>query len=190
MNIPMNFDIKPAGEISGKFLELNLKSFTEAVQFVEQLPYRRNTDKNNLSTVFTDGCGTCSTKHALLKQLADENTFKGLQLVLCIFRMNGMNTPKVAVTLDKYGLDYIPEAHNYLKYLGEICDHTGPGFDPATYRSDILLEIEIQPSQITDFKVAYHKDFLKTWLAGNPSVPYSPDELWVIREQCIGDLAR
>lgn len=186
----INFDIKPAGIISGKFLDMDIRDFDNAAQFIRHLPYSRNTDKNNLLTVFTDRCGTCSTKHALLKQLATENNRADLRLILSIFKMNSRNTPEIAVTLTKHGLEYIPEAHTYLKYQDRIIDHTKPSFDPLTYESDILEELEIEPSQITDFKVAYHKAFLEEWLERNPSIPYSTDELWTIREQCIRDLAK
>lgn len=185
----LNFAIKQADPVSCAFLRHHATDFSSASNYIRNLPYGRNADKNNLMTVFSDGCGTCSTKHALLKQLADENHIDGLQLVLCIFKMNSLNTPKVSATLEKYGLDYIPEAHNYLKYDGQIFDFTGPGFDPKNYKEDILHETEIMPAQITDFKVASHKNFLQKWLAENPGIKYSLNELWAIREQCIEDLA-
>lgn len=185
----MDFEIKPAGTVSEKFLGMGITNFKGASQFVRHLPYRRNTDKTDLMTVFNDGYGTCSTKHALLKQLAGENSTGDLQLILCIFKMNARNTPKVTTTLEKHGLDYVPEAHNYLKYQGQILDFTGPGFDPGNYEQDILEETEIMPAQITGFKVAHHRTFLQKWLEETPGIKYSLDELWTIRERCIADLA-
>ena len=61
------FKIEQNGEISKEFLSRNILTFSQAALFVSQLPYGRNQNKNNLLTVFTDNCGTCSTKHALLK---------------------------------------------------------------------------------------------------------------------------
>ncbi|MBL7933751.1 MAG: hypothetical protein JNL60_17745, partial [Bacteroidia bacterium] len=91
-------------------------------------------------------------------------------------------------TLKKYNLEYIPEAHNYLKYKGFIIDYTGAGFSPGKYEVDLLAEKEIRPEQITDFKVAYQKEFLSSWLLEQKHIGYSLEEIWTIREQCIRDL--
>jgi hypothetical protein len=71
-----DFDIKSKGEISIEFLDRNILTFNQALLFIRQIPYGRNPDKYNLASVFTDNFGTCSTKHALLKRLADENNFE------------------------------------------------------------------------------------------------------------------
>jgi hypothetical protein len=54
--------------------------------------------------------------------------------------------------------------------------------------NDLLEEISVAPEQVADYKVAYHRNFLERWLEENPKTPYSLDELWSIREQCIRDL--
>ncbi|MBI3233912.1 MAG: hypothetical protein HYZ42_07700 [Bacteroidetes bacterium] len=109
-----NFDITSSGQISHEFLNRGIVTFEQAANYIQLLPYRRNVDKKDISCVFRDYCGTCSTKHSLLKQLASENNFDGITLILGLFKMNGTNTPKVSKTLARYHLDYIPEAHNYL----------------------------------------------------------------------------
>lgn len=161
----------------------------EATKFVRQLAYRRNENKADLTTVFTDNCGTCSTKHALLKQLSDENNFTGLKLITGLFRMNASNTPKVSATLKKYKLDYIPEAHNYLKYLNQILDFTNENSKPADFENDLIEETEIRTDQITEFKINYHKQYLTNWLYKQSTLNLTLDELWKIREQCIADLS-
>ncbi len=188
MRISPDFKINPSGNISKEFIARNILSFSEAASFITHLPYGRNAYKNNLTTIFTDGCGTCGTKHALLKALANENNFAGIQLILGLVKMDAKNTPEVSSTLEKNKLDYIPEAHNYLKYKGEIFDHTKVNFQSTKDPENILEEIEIQPSQISDFKVAYHKNYLQTWLNKNPDIKLSLNDLWMIREQCIKDL--
>lgn len=188
MKISPDFKINPYGKISKEFIARNILRFSDAAKFITHLPYGRNADKNNLTTIFTDGCGTCGTKHALLKALADENNFSGIQLILGVVKMNAKNTPEVGSTLEKNNLDYIPEAHNYLKYNGEILDHTKVNFQSTKDPENILEEIEIQPSQISDFKVKYHKNYLQTWLNKNSHIKLSLNELWIVREQCIKDL--
>ena len=183
-----NFNIKSLGIISDQFLELGLHDFQSAAFFIKNLPYKRNGDKINSLCVIIDSGGTCSTKHALLKNLALENNFSDLQLMLGIFKMNSINTPKISTVLDKYKLQEIPEAHNYLKYKNEIIDCTRKNSSAADFIHDLLEEIEIHPSQITDFKIQYHQKFLTNYLQENPQIPYSIDQFWKIREECIAAL--
>lgn len=183
-----DFKINPKGKISQEFISRNIFSFAEAMAFIRHLPYGRNANKHDLVTVFADGCGTCGTKHALLKALADENGFEKLQFILAIVKMNAENTPEVSSTLEKNKLSYIPEAHNYLRYNNAIIDCTKPNFGSTKDPENILEETEIRPDQITEFKVSWHKNYLQSWLNKEPNIKLSLDELWTIREQCIKDL--
>jgi N-acetylmuramoyl-L-alanine amidase CwlA len=107
-----------------------------------------------------------------------------------LFKMNGRNTPKVAERLLQYGLEYIPEAHCYLKYNGFILDYTKAHSKPSDFVHDLIMETEIEPDQITRFKVDYHRQYLMEWLQMNKGLPFSIDEIWAIREACIGDLSK
>jgi hypothetical protein len=184
-----DFAIEQAGPASSAFRGLGIGSFHEAAAYVHQLPYRRNANKADVTTVLSDGCGTCSTKHALLKVLADEHNVAGLELVLGIFKMSGGNTRGlVSDTLARVTLDYLPEAHNYLRWDGKVVDVTWPSVSVPQFMRVLMDEVVIGPEQITEFKVAYHKAFLERWLWNNPEIWLSMDELWVVREQCIRDL--
>ena len=55
-------------------------------------------------------------------------------------------------------------------------------------KNELLEEIEIIPSQVVDFKVEYHKNYLKKWLDETKST-ISFEEIWKIREQCISKLS-
>ena len=188
MNTP-DFKITAEGPVSKAFVSAGSSDFQSALLLVKQLPYKRNENKNDLLVVLRDGYGTCSTKHALLKQLANEQGFVGIELILGVFKMTSANTSSVAKTLEKYDLSYIPEAHNYLKYKDEIIDCTKASWKASDFTSDLMEELTIEPSQITDFKVRYHMLFLEKWLKENKHVPYNLRELWEIREQCIQDLS-
>jgi hypothetical protein len=185
-----NFDIKSSSTISQNFTSRQVNTFVDACNYIRQLPYKRNSNKNDLSSVFVDQYGTCSTKHALLRQLAVDNKADNVKLILGVFKMSKLNTPQIGTTLDKYGLIYILEAHNYLLVENEIIDCTKTGFGVDNFVADLIAEIEIEPNQITDFKVNYHKDILQNWLSENPQIKLSFNELWTIREQCIEDLAK
>lgn len=177
------------GIVSKSFNDLKVKSFVEACKWVERLDYKRNLDKNNKLVLFDELCGTCSTKHAVLKRLADENGNNYLKLVLGIFKMNSDNTPVIKNVLNKFNLKYIPEAHNYLRNNNHMLDFTGIGVNVDEFELDLLEEIEISPEQITDYKIQYHKDYLSRWIEIN-KIPYTLDELWKIREECIAALAQ
>ena len=184
-----NFNITSDREISQLFRQNQCFDFVSASEFVRNLPYQRNLNKDNLATVFTDNCGTCSTKHALLKKLAKENNQPDFKLILGIFRMNGEDTPKIKSVLHTQNLEYIPEAHNYLKFKNQILDFTKKNSSENDFINDLLEEIEIEPHQINQFKIEFHRNYLKNWLAENPQIPYSLEELWKIREECIKALS-
>ncbi len=184
-----NFKINSDKEISHLFLKNNCSDFLSASEFVRNLPYRRNLNKDNLATVFIDECGTCSTKHAVLKILAEENNQPDFKLILGIFRMNGKNTPKIKPVLEKYNLDDIPEAHNYLKFKNQILDFTKKHSSEQDFINELLEETEIEPHHISEFKIEFHKNYLRKWIAENPQIHYSLEELWKIREECITALS-
>lgn len=186
MNHIPDFIIDDGGNVSRAFRDKSIQTFHEACDYIKHLPYGRNADKLNLLTVFTDSCGTCSTKHALLKQLVEENGQKGYRLVMGLYKMNGINTRPVDKILRQYGLEYIPEAHCYLKLGEQIIDLTA--VQPLDFVNDLLEETEIASEQITDHKVNYHRRYLGNWLAQN-DIKYNLDELWAIREACISALA-
>jgi beta-phosphoglucomutase-like phosphatase (HAD superfamily) len=184
----LNFEIKSNQRVSKAFTENNIFDFKQAVSFLRNIPYGRNTNKQDLTTVFSDACGTCSSKHALLKQLAMENSIDEVKLIIGLFEMNAENTPEVADTLKQNNLDYMPEAHCYLKIDNEIIDVMKVNSKPENFVDDLIEEIEIQPNDITDFKVNYHKMYLEKWLLDNREIEISLNELWAIREECIMDL--
>ena len=181
----INFPIISKDIISNHFLDLGIIDFNKAAKYIQILPYKRNSNKENQLCVFNDLGGTFSTKHALLKSLAIENNFTDLKLMLGIFLMNKKNTPKISSVLNQYNLKEIPEAHNYLKYKNEILDFTLKNSSPEYFINDLVEEIEILPEQITHFKIEYHQNFLKKYLKEHPEIPSDLNELWKIREKCI-----
>lgn len=182
-----NFDIKDKGSISRLFLAHRITDFKTACSFIAGLPYKRNTNKDDLTTVFTENGGTCSTKHAVLQKLCMENEYEQVKLVLGIFKMDGIYAPSIVPVLQAYGLSYIPEAHNYLLVEGTYLDFTKPGADYTDFKEKLLQEALIDYTQITTYKVQQHKHFLAAWLQ-TTQLSYSLDELWQIREKCIAAL--
>lgn len=188
-NAMTDFEINSLQPVSAAFRDRGITSFAQACSFVQQLPFKRNSDKNNPLIVLQENYGTCGTKHALLGQLAHENGVQEIGLVVGIYKMNGSNTPAVKEVLEKAGLDSLPEAHNYLRVAHQRLDFTKPGLDVNDFVTDLMEETIIRADQITTYKVSYHKGVLSKWLDENPQLPYNLSQIWEIREQCIAALA-
>ncbi|SDB90662.1 hypothetical protein [Shouchella lonarensis] len=183
------FEIRLRGEISNTFLQLGVTNFHEAVTFVHQLPYGRNTDRTEYESVLTERKGTCSTKHALLSALCIEQAVEEVKLLTGIYEMEESNTPGVGQVLHAYGLQSIPEAHCYLKYRGKRFDFTRFHHAGEPIRT-FLVEQEITPVQIGDFKLAFHRAVMAQWLNERElHRTFDVPRLWYIREQCIEALA-
>ena len=180
-----DFQITSSKSISEFLKNLGIINFSEACLWVQNLPYKRNHDKQNPLCIVEDSGGTCSTKHAFLKILAEENNENQIQLILGIFSMNAENTPKIKKVLEKYHLKEMPEAHNYLKLNEEILDLTRKNSSAKDFENDLFEETEIAANQITDFKVQHHQKFLQKYLVEHPGIHYSLKDFWEIREECI-----
>ena len=176
-----------AGPESRALLRAGCPSFRSAARYLHELPYGRNTDRADFRLVLVEGRGTCSTKHALLAEVAREQDLR-VSLVLGIYDMTAANTPGVGRVLAEHGLDRIPEAHCYLAYAGRRIDITRAGISPRLAVSEIRQEWTIEPSQIGGHKVAIHQRYLRSWLEEQRNLSVSFDELWRIREACIGAL--
>ena len=163
-------------------------NWSDLIQFIQHLPYGRNSNRTDLSLVIQEGKGTCSSKHALLKKVADLNGIQQVELVLGMYKMTEANTPKIGHELTKNDLNHIPEAHCYLKVDGVRTDVTHANASFAKIETDLLEEQTITPEQVGDFKVAYHREYVKNWIK-QEAIVQSFEEVWKIREQCIANLA-
>lgn len=176
------------GDISMAFRQKGIFSFSKACQFINDLPYRRNSTKDDVLVVLKEDCGTCSSKHELIKRLADENSIKDCALVLCIFKMTAKNTPGIEGVLKKAEMDYIPEAHTYITLKGKIFDFTFPEQSELSFLNDVLHTEIIEANQIRTYKAEAHRKYLKTWL-NEEGIDLSLEEVWNIREDCIHALS-
>lgn len=180
----LNSEDPLTAELIGK----GIKSFGELLEYMRVLPYGRNSNRSDLGLVIKEKKGTCSSKHACTKLLADLNNIKDVQLMLCLYKMKETNTPGIGSHLSKNNLTYLPEAHCYLKVKDQKIDLTNIDSDLNKLENDILKEVKIVPSQTDKFKVTYHKDYLKTWIK-EKSINIEFDALWKIREACIQELS-
>ena len=164
-------------------------NFETLIEKVKNIPYGRNANRYDFSLVLSENKGTCSSKHAFLKDFADKNEIENVKLYIGIFKMNETNTPKLGDLLSNNKIKYIPEAHCYLKINQVPVDVTTVDSFYDKIKQDIDEEIEITPNQVSDFKVTYHKAFLKNWIK-ETNQNNTFEEIWEIREQCISKLSQ
>lgn len=163
-------------------------NFEELIEKVKLIPYGRNSNRHDFSLVISENKGTCSSKHAYLKDYATQNNISKVKLYIGIFKMNEQNTSKIAPLLSSNNIEFIPEAHCYLKINDIPVDVTSSESFYDKIKNEILEEIEIEPFQVVDFKINYHQDFLKKWIEKtNQRLKF--EEIWTIREKCIQKLS-
>jgi hypothetical protein len=178
---------RPAVHSPLLFRAAGVHDFADAARHILALPYGRIADRSKFWLVLEEGRGTCTTKHALLAELAREQQID-VDLTLGIYEMNERNTPGVGRVLSRHGLTYIPEAHCYLLYKGGRIDVTGvpAGAQPIDH---FLHEEPITVDQIGAYKNDLHQRFLRDWIARTDAVRgRSLDDVWRIREACIAAL--
>lgn len=163
-------------------------TWNHLTEYIRHLPYGRNSNRTDLSLVIIEQKGSCSSKHAFLKHIADLNSIPHIKLMLCIFKMNVINTPKIGNVLLENNLDFMPEAHCYLLIENQRLDFTSRNSDFKRIKNDILLEQEIEPYQVAKFKVDFHKAYIKSWIE-TYEIHFSFDEIWDFREVCIRNLS-
>jgi hypothetical protein len=169
--------------VSAAFLEIGPRDFRSAARLISSLPYGRNANPEHPLAVLTEGRGTCSTKHALLRRLAIEQGLDAA-LVLGIFEMTERNTPGVGKVLAKYGLTVMLEAHCYLRSGGHRVDVTRKvERKPVEAMSMFLHEGDIDPDQIGSYKISLHKKMLAAWATDQRVHGLGLEELWRIREE-------
>jgi hypothetical protein len=183
----MTISLTSNDELTKQLLELGISNWNDVLVRVRNIPYGRNSNREDLSLVLKENKGSCSSKHAFLKEIANQNNIPSVQLIIGIYKMNESNT-KIGNILSQNSIDYIPEAHCYLNINGERLDYTTGSSSFEKIKNDLLEEIEIEPYQVGEFKIKFHQDFIKKWLSdSNATITF--DQLWTVREQCIAYLS-
>ena len=115
--------ITPVGAVSKKFLKMDIFSFRSACECVHSMPYGYNTSRDDLMSLFNEGKGTCTTKHAVIATLAVE---LGLPVHkhVGIYAMTEALVSGANTILRKYALPYLPMVHCYLVHESHRVDLT------------------------------------------------------------------
>jgi len=108
-------EIKPVGKISIKFLDLGIKTFRGACDYVHNIKYGYNTNYEDKMIFFKEKKGTCTTKHAVIVGLAQELEIP-LYKHVCVYKFTEEITTGVNEILKKFKIPYIPMTHCFLVY--------------------------------------------------------------------------
>ncbi|SHI32643.1 hypothetical protein [Aquimarina spongiae] len=182
-----NYHLLAEDPLTQPILSKGIKDWSGLLEYVRHIPYGRNANRTDVSLVIKEHQGTCSSKHALLKTVADLNSIPAT-LIMGIYKMNVNNTPKIGNVLEEHDLDYIPEAHCYLRIGDQTIDVTSASSSFDRIQDAVLEEQAIIPEQVGAYKVDVHKIFIKEWIVEN-NISLSFEEVWNLREQCIKNLS-
>jgi hypothetical protein len=122
-NVFPNASIIKKGIISEKFLNLGIDKLWNACQYVHDMPYGYNSNKDDILILLKEGYGSCTTKHAVIATLADE---LGIPIYKStgIYAMSEEIVTGTKLILDKYKLPYLPMIHCFLIYENYRVDLT------------------------------------------------------------------
>ncbi len=183
-----DFALSARAPLSHYFREKGLGNFGLTAKWVCALPYGRHNLQGDWR-VLEEGCGTCSSKHALLKMLADENDWQEIHLYVGLVFLNEHTNVSVAKILRDAHLNRIPEAHCFLKYREHYFDFTSVAFNARqhTLCTSVQNETLIDPAQTGAWKVAWHQRQMLDWLE-KEELDMTLEQLWEWREKCIAVL--
>jgi hypothetical protein len=134
-----------AGLISNHFLSSGIKKFLEACDYVHNLPYGYNSDRDDLMILFKEKMGSCTTKHAVIATLAAELDLP-INKSIGIYPMTEALVTGTNKILNKYDLPYVPMIHCFLEYSSHRVDLTEGNHNGKNQPIDTLFYTEkVQP---------------------------------------------
>ena len=143
-NLP-DIEINHAGEISKKILELGIKSFKEACEYIHNMEYGYNTNSDDKMILFKENKGTCTTKHGIIAGLAEELNIPLFKHV-GVYKFTEEISTGANEIIEKYKLPYIPMVHCFLVYKDFKFDLTeGNCNGKNTTIEDFIYEVKVNP---------------------------------------------
>jgi hypothetical protein len=102
------------GPVSQEFLRRGVATFQGACRYVHQLPYGYNANRDDPTSLFAEGRGTCTTKHAVIALLARE---LGVPVgkAVGVYAMTEDLVIGTERILREFRLPYVPMVHCFLQ---------------------------------------------------------------------------
>ena len=175
-----------AGNVSESFRNLGINTFSQACKFIQNLPYARISDRDNLDLVLRENRGTCSSKHGILSRLCEENGHEEIELIAGIFLMSSETHVELTEFFKDKPYSNIPEMHCFFRLsTHDRYDFTSKNNRLALIEAKLVREQRIEPHQTGDWKEKIHQDYVRRWVARKPELGLSFDDIWAQREECI-----
>ena len=152
------------------FLELGIKTFKEACNYVHNVEYGYNTNYDDKFIFFKEKKGTCTSKHAVIAGLAEE-------LKIPLFKHVGVYkfTEEISTgtegILKKYKIPYVPMIHCFLVYRNNKFDLTeGNCNGKNTTIEEFIHEERVDPFITTKNEYLLFKKVLKEKILPSPEM--------------------
>jgi hypothetical protein len=156
-----NKAIIKSGEISNQFLSIGIKAFMDACDYVHNLPYGYNSDRDDVMILFKEKMGSCTTKHAVIATLAAELDLP-IHKRIGIYPMTEVVVTGTGKILNKYDLPYIPMIHCFLKYGDHRVDLTEGNQNGKNQPIDMLFYTErVEPNISAKHEYRLYRQALK-----------------------------
>ena len=182
-----DFPLVRTAKLSQLFTDRKITHFSDAVAYLQTLPYRRTSVSRDLTSVITDSGGSFTARNALLVQLSREQGFKDVSLSLCTHEFD-RSCPGVSTLLSERGLESLPDAQGCIQYQGRMFTVAE---NSLCLEAEVLSEIEIAPAQISTFKRRYHQNYLSNWIQlERLDQLWSVETLWGVRSRCLDQVAQ
>jgi hypothetical protein len=139
-NLP-DAEIKPVGEISKKFIELGIKTFKEACNYVHDSKYGYNSNYNDKMIFFKEKMASCTMKHATIASLAEELNIP-LYKYVGVYKFTEEITTGVGEITKKYKIPYVPMVHCFLIYGDYRFDLTEGNYNGKKRSIEEFIQIE------------------------------------------------
>jgi hypothetical protein len=165
-----NVTLKACGLMSERYLQQGLKTFHEACQWTQDLPYGANANNEDSLILFAEGRGTCTTKHGAIARLAAEHNLP-IHKNLGFYRLNDEIVTGVNSLLAPYGLDFIPQIHCFLVYENCRVDLTEGNCNGKNKTiEDYDFVISVAPDLTHEQHQAYYLQYLRLYADLSPAL--------------------
>ncbi len=165
-----NVLLQPRGLISQQYRQHGLKTFHEACQWTQALPYGPNSNNEDSLILFEEGHGTCTTKHGAIARLAQEHNLP-IHKHLGFYRLNDEIVTGVNALLAPYGLDFIPQIHCFLVYENCRVDLTAGNCNGKNKTiEDYDFVVQVEPDLTHEQHHAYYRAYLQRYAAISPAL--------------------
>ncbi len=154
-------EIKSVGEFSIKFLDLGIKTFRGACDYVHKIDYGYNTNYEDKMILFKENRGSCTSKHAVIASLAQE---LGIPLYkhVCVYKFTEEITTGVNEILEEFKIPYVPMAHCFLVYKNYQFDLTeGNRNGKKTHINECIHSEKVDPFMSRKDEYVLFKKVLK-----------------------------